>query len=340
VLSRVAESMYWMSRYIERAEDITRMLSVNFDAMLESGLEDEQLGWLALIVASADVDMFHSCYDQVNATNVTEFLLWHPSNANAVLACINRARENARSIREQISSEMWAHINRLYFLGREMDRAEVLRGPHQFFAQIRDGSQAFQGITMATLTHGEPYEFIQLGKYIERASETVRTLDMKYGVVNLLREGSPEANIQLVAMLKSCSAFEPFRRSYAEQLQAWRVAEYLLLSREFPRAVSFCLDHCLICINAISGTSTSGTRPPMSAQLTAPQRAFGRICAELEYLDIQSVLGTHFHEYLHQLLQRIDHAGEEVSRTFFNTQVILPEATDQPPQQPQQQQQQ
>jgi uncharacterized alpha-E superfamily protein len=342
MLSRVAEALYWMSRYIERAEDITRMLSVNFDAMLETELEDEQLGWLPLIAASADQQIFHACFDKASAATATEFLLWHPANTNAVLACIMRARENARTVREQISSEMWAHINRLYFMVQDVNRAEVLRGPHEFFVQVRDGSQAFQGITTATMTHGEAYDFIQLGKFIERATETVYTLDMKYAVVNTLREGSPEANIQLIAMLKSCSAFEPFRRSHAAQMQAWRVAEYLLLSQEFPRAVCFCLHHCLEYVNAICGSRAepvvTGLGRTTAGQLTPPQRAFGRLGAELEYLDIHEVLGDRFHGYLDQLQHRIGLAGEEVARTFFNTQVILPEAERQPSQQQQQQQ--
>ena len=341
MLSRVAEALYWMSRYIERAEDITRMLSVNFDAMLETRLEDEQLGWLPLIAASADVDLFRACFDHANAATASEFLIWHPANVNGVLACIHRARENARSVREQISTEMWAHINRLYFLIKDVNRADVLRGPHDFFAAVRDGSQAFQGITAATMTHGEAYEFIRLGMHLERATETVYTLDMKYSVVNTLAEGSPEANIQLIAMLKSCSAFEPFRRSYASQLQAWRVAEYLLLSAEFPRAVCFGLNHCLMSVNTISGMGLGislGMNRPAPGALTAPQRSFGRLAAELEYLDIHEVLGAAFHPYLHSLAQRITAAGEDVARAYFNTQVILAEPDMQPPQQQQQQQ--
>ena len=341
MLSRVADALYWMSRYIERAEDITRMLSVNFDAMLGSGLEDEQLGWLRLVGASADRTTFQRCFPHATAAAATEFLLWHPDNVNAVMACVTRARQNARMVREQISSEMWEHINRLYFLVKDVNRSEVLQGPYAFFARVRDGSQAFQGIAAATMTHGEPYEFIQLGRHIERASETVSTLHMKYVVVNTLKDGSPEANVQLVAMLKSCSAFEPFRRTYAAQLQAWRVAEYLLLSPEFPRAVRFCLAHGLESVNAISRAGTGdeaapGARPA-PRQLTGPQRALGRICAELEYLDIHDVLGEPFHEYLHQLLRRIDAAGEEVARTFFSTQVILPELDARAAQQQQQQ---
>lgn len=339
MLSRVAEALYWMSRYIERAEDITRMLSVNFDATLETRVEDEQLGWMSLIAANADADRFHDLFGKADARSATEFLLWHPANPNAVTACINRARENARSVREQISTEMWEHINRLYFLLRDINRGEVLRGPHTFFVEMRDGSQAFQGITNATMIHGEAYQFIELGKYIERAVETVYTLDMKYAVVNTLREGSPEANIQLIAMLKSCSAFEPFRRTHAAQLQAWRVADFLLLDREFPRAVLFCLDRSLHSVNTISGGSggpglTTASRP-IPSQLTPPQRAFGRICAELEYLDIHEVLGDALHPYLEQISHRIDAAGEEIARTYFNTQLILPDQAMQPAQQQQ-----
>jgi uncharacterized alpha-E superfamily protein len=336
MLSRAAESLYWMSRYIERAEDITRLLSVNFETALEAHLDSKEAGWKAIITASGDETPFRASFSQFTARNVAEYLLWHPANPNAVAACINRARENARAAREQISTEMWEHINRLYFLVKDTNRGKALRGPHAFFEQVRDGSQAFQGITTATMMHGEPYEFIQLGKYSERAAETLFVLDLKFATVNALKPGSPEAAVQLIAMLKSCSAFEPFRRAFAAQMQAWRVADYLLLNREFPRAVLFCLTRGMRSMSTISNANEPGaSRPAALPSATAP-RALGRLVAELEYLDIHEVLGEGFRAYLNQLQRRINAVGEEVARSYFNTQVILPDASPQPAQQQQQ----
>jgi uncharacterized alpha-E superfamily protein len=333
VLARVAESLNWMARYIERAEDVTRLLAVNFNALLDSASFDSDAGWEPIITMNGDAALFDEIYGQATARAVIEFLLWHPLNPNAVTACVTRARENARSVRERISSEMWEHINRLYFLVREVDRAAVVRSPHEFFRQVRDGSQAFQGVTQATMTHDEPYEFIRLGTHLERADKTGRLLEAKYLEASRLPDGSAETALQLIALLRSCSAFEPFRQAPGLSLETNRVVEYLLLSRTFPRAVLFCVNACLQSVGRLGDTATVGepSRPDH------PLRSLGRLSADLEYLDINEVLGDRMEAYLNQLLLRLNGAGADVARTYFNTRVILP---DERPRQQQQQQQQ
>ncbi len=328
MLSRVADSLFWMSRYIERAEDLTRLLAVNFHSLLDAGKIDSEQGWQPLIAMTYDEARFAEHYNACTALNVIDFMLWNQANPNAVIWCITLARENARSVREQISKEMWEYLNRLYFRVKEADRAAVSRSLLEFFYNLRDGSQAFQGITNETMTHGDAYQFIQIGKHLERAEKTKRILDLKYQNVTQLPEGSPDEALQLMAMLKSCSAFEPFRKEYTSQLSAEAIVEYLLLNREFPRAVAFGLHRCLQAVNAISGSHEGG-------KLNHPQRSLGRLVAELEYLDIQDILGARLHAYLAQVLLRLYQAGEDITRTYFNTQVILPELH---PQQAQQQQ--
>jgi len=327
MLSRVADSLYWMSRYVERAEDITRILTVNFHMLLDAKTTEDALAWEPIIDITGDEDLFRRNYNEFNARNVSEFLLWHPANPNAVTTCITHARENGRGVREQISSEMWEHLNRLYFLVKDIKREISARGPYEFFDKIRHGSQAFQGITNETMTHGEAYEFIQLGKHLERADKTVRIIDVKYASVDKLREG-PESSLQLIAMLRSCSAFEAFRKAQLSQLQAAKVAEFLLFNQQFPRAVAYCLQRALRSIALMSD----------DAKHTAPHRALGRICSELDYIDINEVLGTNMHPFLGRLLDKINQAGDAVTRTYFNTQVILP--AEYPPRQQQTQQQQ
>ncbi len=330
MLSRVADALYWMSRYVERAEDITRILTVNFHTLLDAPIEISEHAWQPIIAITGDEQLYREYYQEYNARNVSEFLLWNPNNPNAVTTCITMARENARSVREQISSEMWENINRLYFLVRDLNREVSGHGPYEFFDQIRYGSWAFQGITAETMTHGDGYEFIQLGKHMERADKTVRTLDVKYAAVNMMSDG-PETSLQLIAMLRSCSAFEAFRKTGASNMQADRVAEFLLLNLEFPRAAAYCLHRVLRSINQISGDPL---RQPHL--LNNPQRLMGRICAELEFLDIGEVLDQNMHPFLVQLLLRLNHVGSEIMQTYFNTQVILPVKY---PQQIQQQQQ-
>jgi uncharacterized alpha-E superfamily protein len=330
MLSRVAEALYWMARYIERAEDLTRLLAVNFNALLETQPEEARQGWEPLVAMSGDEDLFYSLYPEASARALSEFLLWHPANPNAVTASVTRARENARSVREQISSEMWGQINRLYFLLRDVNREAVLTSPSEFFGQVRDGSQAFQGITAATMTHSEPYQFVQLGLHLERADKTARILDAKYLYITRLEDHSAETALQLIALLRSCSAFEPFRRTALGMLTSQHVAEFLLLDQDFPRAVQFCLNRSLYALGQVGGDTNN--RQPGQDQ---PNRSLGRLRSELEYMSILDVLGDKMDPFLNSLLIRLNGIGVEVARTYFTTRVILPDSR---PQQQQQQQ--
>jgi uncharacterized alpha-E superfamily protein len=329
MLSRVAESLYWLGRYIERAEDLTRLLAVNFNALLDTQPEEARLGWQPLVKMTGDEELFFSLYEEASAQSITEFLLWHPLNPNAVTACVTRARENARSVREQISSEMWSQLNRLYFLLRDVNTAAVLTSPTDFFAEVRDGSQAFQGITAATMTHSEPYQFVQLGLHLERADKTARILDTKYVYISQLQEDSAETALQLIALLRSCSAFEPYRRSAMGILDSRSVAEYLLLDHDFPRAVFYCLNRCLHALDQIGPEGAAQSRGDQ------PQRTIGRLRADLEYMEIQDVLGDKMDSFLNTLLMRLNGAGDDITRAYFTSQVILPDSR---PQQQQQQQ--
>jgi uncharacterized alpha-E superfamily protein len=330
MLSRVAESLYWMSRYIERAEDLTRLLAVNFNALLDLRAGDAQRAWQSLVKATGDDALFAELHGEANAQSVTQFVVWEPINPTSVSACIIRARENARSVREQITSEMWEGINRLYFLTRSVERPSLLTNPAEFFRLVRDRAQAFQGITTATMSHGEPYDFIQLGLHLERADKTARILNGKYLYLNQLSGGSAETSLQLIALLRSCSAFEPYRRASAGQINVVNVVEYLLLNREFPRAVLFCLNSCQQTLDRIGEDVTA------SARADPPRRALGRLAADLDYLDIQEVLGENMDPFLSRFLVRLNSIGDDISRLYFNTSVILP---DERPRQQQQQQQ-
>jgi uncharacterized alpha-E superfamily protein len=328
MLSRVAESLYWLARYVERAEDMTRLLAVNFNALLDTQPAEAAQGWAPLVAMTGDEALFAEVYGPATAEAVIEFLLFHTLNPNTVTACITRARENARTVREQISSEMWETLNRLYFLVRDADRAAVRANPLEFFRQVRDGAHAFQGVTLATMTHGEAYEFIRIGHHLERADKTVRILDAKYLYLNRLPLGSAETSLQLIALLRSCSAFEPFRTA-GLTLAVDRVAEYLLLDREFPRAVLFCVNRSMQSLAVLGGDPAPGS--------DHPRRSLGRLAADLDYLDLHNVLGPAMDPFLNQLLQRLNHISDDAARTFFNTRVIVP---DERPRQQQQQQQQ
>jgi uncharacterized alpha-E superfamily protein len=326
MLSRAAESLYWTSRYIERAEDITRLLDVNFHALLDAPAAEHRASWQQLVKIGTDDGAYHEHFSDFTARPVTEFLLWHRANPYAVTTCIALARENARSVRELITREMWEQINKLYFLVRDVDRAAALAGPHEFFRRVREGSHAFQGVTTATMPHGEGFQFVQVGTHLERADKTLRILDVKNAALEDVPPDSLAASTRLVALLKSCSAFEAFRKSRTIQLEPVGVADYLLLDRSFPRSVLFCLERCLDAINAIS------------AQRNGPHHSLGRLCAELSYTQIDEVAARPLTTYLAELLGRMNRIGEEISRTYFSTQVLAAEPVMQHHQQQQQQQ--
>jgi len=330
MLSRVAESLYWMARYMERAEDLSRLLAVDFNSLLDVQPTDARLGWESLVRVNGDIPLFNEIHKEVNAQSVIQFLLWEPLNTNSVAGYIMHARENARGVREQITSEMWESINRIYFMTRNPERSDIQTNPTEFFRLIRDRAQAFQGITSATMIHGEPYRFIQLGLFLERADKTARILDAKYLYLKRFPKNSPEIALQLIALLRSCAAFEPYRRASAVQLDTENVVEYLLLDREFPRAVFFCLNVCLRTLGYIGDDSMIPAKPD------TPRRTLGRLVADLEYLDMHEVLGENMSPFLGRFLERLNSIGDDIARTYFNTSIILP---DERPRQQQQQQQ-
>jgi uncharacterized alpha-E superfamily protein len=310
MLSRVAESLYWTGRYIERAEDTSRLLHVNFHGLLDADLPDRGRAWRELILFLGRDDVFAEHFADYTAQSVTEFMLWHPANPDAVTACVARARENARGAREQISSEMWEHLNRLHLLVSRARRSAVLASPHDFFVRIREGSHAFQGVMKATLPRGETYEFLELGAHLERADVTARLLSVKVpGLTADRPDGTTDA--WLSSLLKSCGAFEAFRKQESDELRAARVVAYLLLERRLPRAVCFSLELCLSAIRAISGDSVR------------PERAIGRLVAELEFTELRG-LDQSTGLLLERVMQGITDAAHEIASGYFTTRSIPP----------------
>jgi uncharacterized alpha-E superfamily protein len=307
VLSRVADSLYWTARYIERAEDTSRLLHVNFHAMLDADSSDHGDSWRDLLLAVGREQLFREHGGEVTAPAVTEFLLWHPANPDSVAACVSRARANARGVREQLSSEMWEHLNRLHLYVSQRRGRGVIARPHDFLAQVRDGSQAFQGVTKATLPRGEAYEFLQLGAHLERADSAARILSVKQA--SLFEEApEPVAAARMVHVLKCVGAMEAYRKHENDRLAALRVVRYLLLDRQAPRSVLFCLERCLAAIRSISGTSER------------PERAIGRIVAELSFADV----GFDVAALLQRVLRAVDETAAEIASAYFTTRVILP----------------
>jgi uncharacterized alpha-E superfamily protein len=310
MLSRVAESLYWIGRYVERAEDNARLLDVHYHALLDAQVGDYGESWQRFVALMGDEAAYREHFDTYTSHDVAEWVLWHDGNPSAVSACITLARENARSVREQISGEMWEAINGLFLLVGRANRVASVRGPHAFFEELRNGTHRFQGSADATMTHGEPHEFLQLGLHLERAATTVRVVRARYPVAVALAEDDPQRAHELIALLKSCSAFEAYVRRHGAALEPLSIAEELIRSASFPRAVLYCLRTCATAVERIGGRT--GT----------PQRVLGRLCADLEFGEVDDVSGPAVASTLGELLAGIHRAGDAVGKAFFSTRAV------------------
>lgn len=314
MLSRVAESLYWTARYVERAEDVTRILDVNFHTLLDMQVEDRGQAWRQIVQLLGDENAYAEHYDSATAFDVSDWVLWHDGNPNAVVNCITLARENARSVREQISGEMWEAINSLFLLVGRANRRATVRGPHAFFEQLRNGAHRFQGCADATMTHGEPYEFIQLGLHLERAQTTARVIRSRYPVAVALADDDPAQAHELIALLKSCSAFEAYVKRHGATFEPLDIALALVRSAQFPRSVLYCLRTCADAVDRIAG------------EQGAPHRVLGRICADIEYGEIDDVSGGGVAEALGGLLAGISRAGDALTKAFFSSRTLAASA--------------
>jgi uncharacterized alpha-E superfamily protein len=311
MLSRVAESVYWMSRYVERAENVARFIDVNFQLMLDdAGGVDRQ--WQPLVNTTGDHEDFNKRYGAATQENVIKFLTFDTANPNSILSCLRQARENARTVREIISSEMWLQINKFYLtVMSAADHCDWLDSANEFFAEVKEASHLFSGITDATMAHNEAWHFCRLGVMLERADKTSRMLDVKYYI--LLRSaddvGSPLDDIQWAAVLRSASAFEMYRKRHG-RISPKSVVEFLILDREFPRAIQFCLVAARDSLHAISGT-------PLGTFRYQPEKLLGQLCSDLSFASLDEIIAQGLHEYLDDLQTKVNAIGAGIFETFF-----------------------
>ncbi|MES2571834.1 MAG: alpha-E domain-containing protein [Verrucomicrobiota bacterium] len=315
MLSRVADSLYWLSRYIERAENNARILDVNLEVTLDcerAGPLEERINWLPILATLEDQTLFNKHQSVVNARTVCEFVTFSTENPNSILSCVARARENARTVREYISSEMWERINGFYlWFHSEEARALYHSSAIDLYRHIVDYAHQFHGTTDATLTQGEGWNFMQAGKYLERADSASRILDLKYHI--LLPEGESVGGtvdtIQWQAVLKSCSAFEAYRKVHTGQVTPWRVVEFILLHEGFPRSVRFCVDGFDRALHRISGCDRAHYANPA-------ERLSGRLLSDLHFASIQDIFKQGLHQYLDNIQVRLVEAASAMRQQY------------------------
>ena len=338
MLSRVANNLYWMSRYIERAESIARLVDVNLQLLLDfRSLDDSGLDahWIPIVQSSGDEELFRRLHPHTTGQTVTEFLVFQAENPNSILTSIAQARENARMVRDQITAELWEELNRLY-LFLYSPKAEELwqESPSDFFLTIKNGSLLLQGLTDATVVRNEGWFFMQAGRYLERADKTSRILDVRHA--SLPEKGMPSAPSQTdalgwAAVLRSCSAWDAYKALHGAEVQPALVAELLLLSDEFPRSVRFSVRHLNTVLRRISGVHEGRFS-------NDAEKLCGRLLAELQFSTVEDVFEVGLHTYIDVTQAKLNAIGDALFQAYIFQPFLFPEEFELQQQEEQQQQ--
>ncbi len=307
LLARHAESLFWTGRYIERAEDTARMLDVTYHGLLEAMPWEAERAWMDLLKVLRSDGAFLAEERPVRASTVSEFLVLDPRNPGAIVSAVGRARENLRSVRELVSSELWEAVNTFHLELRSRNlRADVDAAPHELYGYVRRSCQTLAGVASETLPRDAAWRFLMAGWMIERAEMTCRLLDVRYS--QLVTAGATGGFHHWLQTLKSAAGSEAFRRRYRASIDPEAVVEFLLLSPTFPRSVLYCLRAAERDLDRLSAGWPAMTRP---------QRLLGRTRADLEYLDVAELQGADLHVFLDGLLGSVRQVAEAVALQYF-----------------------
>jgi uncharacterized alpha-E superfamily protein len=312
MLSRDADSMYWMARYVERAEHVARILLINANLLMDVGdlaptLQQRQ--WRSILEIMR-LDELPPSREHL-AKRIQQYMTFNADNPSSLLNCLSRARENARAIRESISAEMWECLNTVYWSIRGDDAPHRFEeSTEDFYRAIMNGSMLFQGLTDQTLMHDQRWHFTQIAKYLERTDVTARIIETKFGILKSAELEPTIRNIHWMAVLRSCCSIEAFRRNYVGDMDPLRVASFLILQRDFPRSVRYCVEEAYAAISNIrSAANAKGVDPA--------ERILGRLAAQLEYAEANEIVATGVPAYLQQIQNTIAEAAIAVQKTYF-----------------------
>ena len=310
MLSRVAESLYWINRYVERAENISRFVEVS-EAMALDCPPGSAEPWLPLIEASGDRELFDKLHPSATPQDVVTFLVRNEDNPNSIINCIAFARENARQIREVITTEMWEQLNDIYWTLVENETFWNQPGQEQL-RDIRRACQLFYGITDATLSRDHSWQFSRLGRLLERADKTSRILDVKY----FLLLPSPDEvggvldELQWISLLRSAGAYQMFRQSRQQAIEPKAVAAFLLLNPIFPRSVRYCLERIHETLRIVRGQAVPGAPDELEC-------LSGLTLARWSYTSIDSLINSGLHESIDDLQSDFNRLHELIEQRYF-----------------------
>jgi uncharacterized alpha-E superfamily protein len=299
MLSRVADSLYWMNRYIERAEHTARVIAVKLESMIEQAPDDERASWARVVEALQDASWNDLPQD---AFAITKRLAFDRENESSLLASLTFARDNARQVREALSNEVWGNLNRLYLhLSAVQGDTIWVHAPAALFRDALDEMQALEGVTYSTLSHGEGWYFLELGKYIERAQLLGRLLD-----VHFRPGGTQPKYFDWLVLLKFCTAFEPYTKLYTASIRPQKIAEFLLFDPEFPHSIRFSIDRLTEALARVAPGA-----PP--ARRAAVERLAGRLKASVDFGQIDDLMSGGIATFLSDITRQC----EKIHETLF-----------------------
>lgn len=315
MLSRVADAIYWSSRYVERAENVARFIEVNLNLMLDTPVQQRE-GWGSLILTTGDHDLFYERYGEASPAAVARFLTFDPDYPNSVLSAVRMARANARTVREVISREMWQQLNEFYLTLQDASKQPFSLGEMAgFYQRVKMSGIYYEGVTNATLSRGEAWSFARLGRLLERADKTSRILDVRYYILLPPSQRGNEAIDQAGwdALLNSASALQMFRQLH-HVTEPSAVASFLMLNPEFPRSILYCASEAQATLHAITGT-------PITVANNEAERTLGLLRAKLAYSRIEDFMSQGLHEVIDQIQISINDVGSAIQAQFFDLDV-------------------
>lgn len=333
MLSRTADHLFWMARYMERAENTARMLDVNWQtSLLPQGADSAEQGWRGLLSISELTWGFSQKYAEVNARNVMDFMVRDETNLSSIYSCLRAARENARAVRGALTTEVWETQNQTWLeFNRKLKDGEFERDPGAFFEWVKFRSHLSRGVTVGTMLMDEALHFLRIGTFLERADNTARLLDVKFHALagDELRapaapngaalgsqaqtqtqtQGAQPQEVDFYhwsAILRSVSGFEIYRKVYRNVIRPERVAELLILRPDMPRSLAACMNDVVANLQLVANDQSAETL-----------RRAGRLRADLQYGRIDEILATGLHAYLTQFLDRVNDLGAGIGRDFL-----------------------
>ncbi len=322
MLSRTADHLFWMSRYMERAENTARMLNVSYEtSLLPQSAAAAQAGWEGILSISELLPSYLALYKTVNPRDVMEFMVKDADNPSSIVSCLRAARENARAVRGTLTTEVWETQNQTWLeVNRMLKSGALEKDPAQFFEWVKFRSHLSRGVTVGTMLMDESLHFMRMGTFLERADNTARLVDVKFHAMDNdyfglpLAPGHSESTQEYdfyhwTAILRSVSGFEVYRKVYRDVIRPERVAELLILRPDMPRSLHASMNEVMSNLQMVSAESHSETL-----------RHAGKLRADLAYGRIDEILATGLHAYLTQFLDRVNTLGAHISREFLMPQ--------------------